>query len=176
MYRPQFAYATPLGCRDEDFTYHFDGSNTPLLNQNISGKTIDNIPLVLEQDAPFYWRAWKVTMRENQRITESTPLVQYVAPNFYVRLRDCYQNDLQDTWVPASECGFPQNPLTINSSMLTGPPVPLEPEIYCPRGGVILAFLQAPLLVTPPVSPGDFDNFLVSFTLYGVKRFKECNS
>ena len=63
-YRPQFAYATPPGCRDEDFVYYFDGSNVPLLAQNIGpGMEIDYIPLPLDQDAPFYWRGWKVAMQ-----------------------------------------------------------------------------------------------------------------
>ena len=172
MYRPEFAYPTPPGCRDEDFTYHFDGSNTPLLNQDISGKTIENIPLVLERDAPFYWRGWKVVLREAEIPDEGPPIVIYVFPNFQVKLRDCYDNNLQDNWISSTQFGFPQNPVLFNNTLLTGPPCLLEPEIYCPRAGVIMAWIQAPVLHTGP----SVNNFFASFTLYGVKRFKECAS
>lgn len=157
MYRPQFAYSTPPGCRDEDFVYYFDGSNIPLLNQSISGLTIPNIPLPLDQDAPFYWRGIKVDIR-----TTGT-----VAPNVQVKFQDCYQNDLSDGLVPATQYGFAQNPITFQGANYTGPPVPFEPEIYCPRGGYILLFLRAPALANP--------TFLFA-TLFGVKRFAGCNS
>ena len=62
--RDRFPYATPQGCRDEDFVYYFDGSNVPLLLTNLGpGAEIDYIPLPLDQDAPFYWRGWKVAMQ-----------------------------------------------------------------------------------------------------------------
>ncbi len=159
MNRPQFAYSTPPGCRDEDFVYFFDGSNTPALNQDVSGQTILNVPLVLEQDAPFYWRGIKLGLRE-----PSVP--SYVLPNLSVQFRDCYENNLSDDLVPATQYGFPQNPLAFNSQVLTGPPFVLEPEIYCPPGGSMLFFLQAPTLVAP--------SFL-QISLLGVKRFKECS-
>jgi len=155
MYRPQFAYSTLPGCKDEDFVYFFDGSNTPFLNQSLSGLSIANIPLILDQDAPFYWRGIKIDMRT----TGAVP------PNVNVKLRDCYQNDLSDGLVPATQYGFPQNPVTFNGQNYTGAPVPLEPEIYCPRGGVILLFLSAPALANPSY---------LSVTLFGVKRFTGC--
>lgn len=155
MYRPQFAYSTLPGCKDEDFPYFFDGSNTPFLNRSISGLSIPNIPLILDQDAPFYWRGLKIDMRT----TGAVP------PNVNVKLRDCYQNDLSDGLVPATQYGFPQNPVTFNGQNYTGAPVPLEPEIYCPRGGVILLFLSAPSLANPSY---------LSVTLFGVKRFTGC--
>ena len=159
IYRPQFAYSTPAGCRDEDFIYFFDGSNTPVLNQDIGGKVIGNIPLVLQQDAPFYWRGIKVGMRD-----PDTPL--YEIPNIAIQFQDCYQNNLSDDLVPAVHFGFPQNPLAFNSEMLTGPPFVLEPEIYCPPGGYLLLFLDAASADT---------TILFQVSLYGVKRFKECS-
>jgi len=155
MYRPQFAYSTLPGCKDEDFVYFFDGSNTPFLNQSVSALSIPYIPLILDQDAPFYWRGIKIDMRT----TGAVP------PNVNVKLRDCYQNDLSDGLVPATQYGFPQNPVTFNGQNYTGAPVPLEPEIYCPRGGVILFFLEAPTLANPSY---------LSVTLFGVKRFTGC--
>ena len=155
MYRPQFAYSTLPGCKDEDFVYFFDGSNTPFLNQSVSALSIPYIPLIMDQDAPFYWRGIKIDMRT----TGAVP------PNVNVKLRDCYQNDLSDGLVPATQYGFPQNPVTFNGQNYTGAPVPLEPEIYCPRGGVILFFLEAPTLANPSY---------LSVTLFGVKRFTGC--
>jgi hypothetical protein len=159
MYRPQFAYKTPEGCRDEDFVYYYDGSNTPQLNQNISGLTILNIPLTMQQDAPFYWRGIKVGMLEID--------TGYVIPNVSVQFQDCYQNNLSDDMVPATQYAFPSNPVSFGSQLLTGPPFLLDPEIYCPPGGYILLFLQAPVL-------GDVsDSYFLNVSLYGVKRFKE---
>lgn len=155
MYRPQFAYSTLPGCKDEDFVYFFDGSNTPFLNQSVSALSIPYIPLILDQDAPFYWRGIKIDMRTTGA----------VHPNVNVKLRDCYQNDLSDGLVPATQYGFPQNPVTFNGQNYTGAPVPLEPEIYCPRGGVILFFFEAPTLA---------NSSYLSVTLFGVKRFTGC--
>ena len=166
MYRPQFAYATPEGCRDDEFTYSFDGSNTPLLNQNISGLTLRNIPLVLEQDAPFFWRGIKVgVLGSSSAGCPPVTTVAYQFPDFAMKFQDCYQNDLSDGFVPATQYGFPQNPVAFLGSLLTGPPTVLDPEIYCPPGGYILLGIQVPTLAIAC--------YLV-VTLYGVKRFKEC--
>lgn len=155
IYRPQFAYPTPQSCKDEDFVYSFDGSNTPLLNQSVSALSVPFIPLVLDQDAPFYWRGVKVDIRTTSAL----------APNVNVKLRDCYLNDLSDGFIPATQFGFPQNPVVFQGANYTGPPVPFEPEIYCPRGGVIQLFIQAPTLAA--------DTFL-SVSMFGVKRFQGC--
>jgi hypothetical protein len=168
IYRPQFAYATPPGCRDQDFIYFFDGSNTPLLNQNFSGLDLSNpsggIPLVLEQDTPFYWRGIKVGAL---RGVAASVTATYAAPNMTVRFKDNYENFLSDDMVPATEYGFPQNPMSINSSQLTGPPVPLDGDIYCPPGGVLWAYLKCPVL-------SEQDTWFPQLAFYGVKRFKEC--
>ena len=167
MYRPQFAYATPEGCRDDEFTYSFDGSNTPLLNQDISGLTLRNIPLVLEQDAPFFWRGIKVGLMGQRVGGEPGTPAAYQFPDLAMKFQDCYQNDLSDGFIPATQYGFPSNPVSFLGSLLTGAPTPLDPEIYCPPGGYILLGIQAPTLNIP--------SFLV-VTLYGVKRFKECKA
>jgi hypothetical protein len=163
MYRPQFAYATPVGCIDKDFVYLFDSTNTPMLATSISGRRIEYIPLPMEQDAPFYLRGVKVGAI---RHTTGGAPVSYDFPDFAVKLRDCFANDLSDGFIQATEYGFAQNPLNFNGSLLTGPPVPLEPEIYCPPGGIMWAFLLAPVLGA--------DTYLASFALHGIKRFKEC--
>jgi len=161
MYRPQFAYPTPPGCRDEDFVYYFDGSNTPMLNKDISaGLVIEHIPLVLQQDAPFYWRGVKVDLRPG---SGSGP----TQPNISIRFRDCYQNDLMDNYIPATQWGFAMNPVKFNNGDYQGPPVPLESEVYCPRGGVLEFFINSPVLANPSY---------VFVSLFGVKRFKECSA
>jgi hypothetical protein len=157
IYRAQFAYPTPPGCRDEDFVYFFDGSFIPMLNQDVTGLTLSNIPLPLQQDAPFYWRGLKVELRS----AGGGPAI----PDFYVKFQDCYLNDLSDGLVSAVTYGFAQNPVTFNNADYTGAPVPLEPEIYCPAGGLIQFFLKGPASGSP-VYP--------MVTLFGVKRFKDC--
>jgi len=168
IYRPQFAYVTPPGCRDVDFIYYFDGSNTPALNQNFAtgldySAPTGGIPLTLEQDVPFFWRGLKVSLRAT--LTNGDPDA-YGEPNFTMRLMDNYFNFLSDDMVPAEQYGFPMNPLVFNGQLLTGNPVPLEPEIYCPPGGVLWLFLKFPVTA-------DIDYF-PELALYGVKRFKEC--
>lgn len=169
IYRPQFAYPTPEGCRDEEFVYNFDGSNTPLLAAGLSaGQIVEFIPLVFEQDAPFYLRGWKVGL-VNVVTTICPPAVTttFILPDFSIKLRDCYENDLMDGYVPACHSGFPMNPVTFNGAALPGPPVPLEREIYCPRGGTFYAFL---------IGGATLQNFnSVIISLHGVKRFKECH-
>ena len=170
MYRPQFAYKTPDGCLDVEFTYFFDGSNTPLLYQDVTSKRIDNIPLVMEQDAPFYWRGIKVALLESASGPNGTigGITNYEVPNVNVRFQDCYQNNLSDGYVPSTHYGYPMNAVAFNNSLLTGPPFLLDPEIYCPPGGYILLFIQAGTLTAPTTS------YLLNVTLFGVKRFKDC--
>jgi hypothetical protein len=167
-YRGQFAYPTPPGCRDEDFVYSFDGSNVPMLGQNIATRTIENIPLPLDQDAPFYWRAIKVGLFLNITFGEST-ITQYRTPNLSLWMKDCYENHLSDGYIPAPQYGFAQNPISFNGQLLTGPPMPLESEIYCPRGGVLWLNVKDNSIFTGSTG---YYNFLL--TLWGVKRFKDC--
>jgi len=166
MFRPQFAYSTPAGCRDIPFIYTYDASNTPYLALDINGKLIDYIILPMEQDAPFYWRGTKAG---SLRVIVAGATVSYQLPNYGLYFRDCYDNDLHDARVGAVRADFPMNPLAFNSSLLTGPPVPLENELYCPPGGVITAFLNVPAL---DASGGK--TYSTSFSLFGVKRYKEC--
>lgn len=168
MYRPQFAFATPPGCRDVKFVYTFDAGNTLVLASDINGLTIPFIQLPLEQDAPFVWRGIKAGPL---RTIIAGVTTAYALPNYSLRFRDCYENDLTDNYVPATKYAAPMNPLAINSSELTGPPVPLDGEVFCPPGGVVQAFLQVPTLTS-----GGGQTYSTSFSLFGVKRFPECAS
>jgi hypothetical protein len=103
--------------------------------------------------------------------------VSYVLPDFRIKLRDCYDNDLMDSMVAAVECGFPQNPLNFLGQLLTGPPVPLDgPDegIYCPRGGIIQAFIKGGASLPGPNGCPPIGGNLLSISLYGVKRYAEC--
>lgn len=156
MWRPQFAYPTPKGCRDEDFVYQFDGSNTPMLVSISAGQNVPYIPLVLQQDASFYWRGWKVETRSS--LTEEDLAI----PDLSIKLRDPSQNDLSDGLVPVVEYGYVQNP----AQRFTQPPVLIDPEIFCPAGGIVTAFLLGGSTLTAASG--------VVISLYGVKRFTEC--
>ena len=170
-YRPPFAYSCPAGCRDVPFVYTFDASNTPVLNQDINGLTLPYIQLPMQQDAPFFWRGIKAGPL---RVIIGGVTSSYALPNYSLMFWDAYENPLADCpvagpYVPASLFGFPQNPLSINSALLTGPPSPIE-ELYCPPGGVVQAFLQVATLTA-----GGGQTYSTSLSLYGVKRFRECS-
>ena len=169
MYRPQFAYETPPGCRDEEFTYFFDGSNTPMLAQNFNGQTVNNIPLVLQQDAPFYWRGIKIQMAFFESPEGPPVFSHFIAPpQTFLKFQDCYQNDLSGGFLRATEYGFGQNPWTIGPDTVpTGPPFLLDPEIYCPAGGYILLSIMN-------VLPANIVRLEVA--LLGIKRFRECEA
>lgn len=172
-YRPQFAYATPPGCRDEDFVYFFDASNVPMLTNGISpGVEIDYIPLPLDQDAPFYWRGWKVDLLTvfGPHGCPAVYTVTHALPDFRIKLRDCYDNDLSSAMVNGSQSGYPQNPVVFLNQALTGPPVALEPERICPRGGVVQAFIRGGASLSAAAHHLNF----VRISLFGVKRYKEC--
>lgn len=163
IYRPQFASSTPAGCRDIPFVYTFDSSNTPVLASDINGKTLPYIQLPLESDAPFIWRGIKAGPL---RTIVAGVTTVYALANYLLRFRDCYENDMTDNYVPATKYGAPMNPMVINSGELTGPPVPLDAEVYCPAGGVVQAFLQVGTLTS-----GGGQSYSTSFSLFGVKRY-----
>jgi hypothetical protein len=61
MYRPQFAYPTPDGYTDIDFEHYYDATTNPLLAPGAGyPDQIDNIPLLIDPDAPFHWRGIKI--------------------------------------------------------------------------------------------------------------------
>jgi len=119
--RPQFPFPTPPGFEDQDFLYYFDNKNTPALNTSTLavGQILFNVPLPLQQDAPFFWRG----------ITIDNPTAA-----LGIRFRDSAGNYLSDDFIPVG----------LLSGMPSGghPPIgPLavimEQEIPCPKGSVI---------------------------------------
>lgn len=149
MFRPQFAYATPPGYKDQDFQYSFDGNtNTPLLSGNInSGVLIQNIILPLQPDEVFLWRGWKV---QSYSIS-FMPL--------YIQWRDPMGNYLSLCPVPVAHIALPGGIAGYGFET-----VPIEPEIPCPAGSNVLCSLYN-------ASPAPTQ--LPRVVLYGVKRGPE---
>ena len=147
MYRPQFAYATPDGYQDQDFSYSFDGkSNTPLLAGTISpGVFIQNIVLPLQPDEVFIWRGTKV--------------ISYAlsVQTLYIQFKDPMGNYLSPAPVPISHIVLPSGVANWGNST-----VPMEPEIPCPAGSNITVYIQNP-------SAGNTE-LLPRIVLYGIKR------
>jgi hypothetical protein len=149
VYRPQFAYDTPKGFRDEQFHYTFFGFNTPMLVANIAaGAILSNIPLVLQTDAPFLWRGVKVSPASSA----------FANPQLNMQFKDAWGNYLSNKLVPAALYMPP-----VNANVGGFAVVPLEPEVRCPAGGIIWLWLQNP--TGSPVAPPQI-------SLYGVKRYR----
>lgn len=144
-YRPQFAYRTPPGYTDQDFSYSFDGNtNTPLLAGNIgTGVFIQNIILPLQPDEVFMWRGWKV---------------QSYSINFlpiFFQWKDPLGNYLSSAPVPVAHIAEPPGTAGYGFQV-----IPIEPEIPCPAGSNPVCYIQNP---TVPLA-------LPRVVLYGVKR------
>lgn len=123
MYRPEFPYATPEGYEDQDFEYYFDRTNVIALGTTFaSGTKVLSIPLPLQPDVDFYWRAVKIA------ITNSG-----TANGFMIRFRDGFGNYLSDL-IPAYN--YTPSP-TPSQPPLGSSPVPLEPEVFCPAGTTV---------------------------------------
>jgi hypothetical protein len=122
IYRPQFPYPTPEGFQDEEFEYYYDSSNTPALNTaNLSvGQIVANIPLPLQQDAPFFWRG---LILDNPKAA------------FGVRFRDAAGNYLSDDFVNVGL--YSPIPPGSQHPPVGNAPIAIEPEIPCPLGGVL---------------------------------------
>lgn len=122
MYRPQFAYSDPPeGYADEEFSYYFDGTNTPALNGTLTpGQQINNIPLPTQMDADFIWRATLVDDPDNMLgLQFETPWGDFLSDDF-VPVSQSYGG------IAGAIPGVPGNQ-----------PVPLEAEIILPRGSVV---------------------------------------
>jgi hypothetical protein len=150
IYRPQYAFLTPRGFRDETFHYSFDNTNVPVLGAVIAaGQQVLNITLQLQADAEFVLRAWKV-----ESVTGG-------GSNFQIVIKDPFGNYLSAAPIPLARYLRGNGALVIGRTV-----VPFESEIACPMGGFFQVDLYNPTTgnLTPP-----------RFTLYGVKRYPwEC--
>jgi hypothetical protein len=125
-YIPQFlAPPTPKGFKDEEFEYYFDATNTPGLIPLLSGQSIAQLPLQLQDDAEFIWRAFQIS-------GNSGPLC--------VRFYDPFGNQLSAVQL---ECDRAYSATENGPNPIGRLPVVFEPEVHCPAGG----FLQVDILV-----------------------------
>lgn len=148
MYRPQFPYPVDRGFYDRDFDHYFDATNTPLLNNATlaAGGLIQNVPLTLQSDAPFFLRGIQV-----KGINGADPVVS-------VQFKDPSENYLSDDFVPLDLAYSP------NGTALYFLNIVVEPEIRCPGGAVLWVNIQNQ-------TAGNQDITKVRITLSGVKRY-----
>lgn len=121
-YRPQFAYEqAPEGWQDEEFEYWFDFSHLPVFQIGLlPGQEILDIVLPLERDAEFRWRAIQVSN------PGSVLGLRFHAPDGS-ELADGFALMEDFSGFPGAVGGVPG-----------GTPVPIEPEVVCPIGAVLL--------------------------------------
>jgi len=148
-YRPQFVYpAPPAGFEDEQFHYSFDSTNTPALANSLpAGAYANDIPLLLQSDAPFIARAIKIQLGA----AHSTLWFELKTPHGdYIAL----------PYVPISRYAGEGDGAAIAGRLF----VPIEEAIYCPSGSSWVLYLYNPTLasVNPP-----------ALTLFGCKR-RDC--
>lgn len=148
MYRPQFPYPVDRGFYDCDFEHYFDSTNTVLLNNSALAASgiIQNVPLQLQADAPFYLRGIQV-----KGVNGADPVVS-------VQFKDPFENYLSDDFVPLDLAYAPNGtaPYFLN--------IVVEPEIRCPAGGVLWVNIRNQ-------TGGNQDITKVRITLSGVKRY-----
>jgi hypothetical protein len=109
----QFPYPDPpVGFHWEDFSYVFNGQNTPSLGTILAaGQQLLDVPLSLQSDAPFLLREIIVNAPQN---------------GLGIQFIDPFGNQLSD--------GF------VDGYVYAGAEV--EPAILCPAGAVVLVNLQ----------------------------------
>lgn len=157
IYRPQFAFSTPPGFRDEAFHYSFDSTNVPALGATIpSGGLVANLTFQMQNDAEFILRSIKVTGSGSER----GGLTQTAVSDLALQIKDPFGQYLSASFLPIS-CYLTGGGEAIVGRMF----IPFESEIRCPRSGFFEVFLYNPTAggLLPP-----------SFTFYGVKRYQEC--
>lgn len=161
IYRPQSAYKTPDGYRDEPFDYYFDelspqlinilnvqASSVPYVTALTVGSQITGIPFQLDPDAEFHWKSTVVGIR-NQDFTSGAgaPSNGSDASTIVLRWRDPYGNYLSNDYEPVGWYAS-DAPMVFNNSLSTnsvispygsvGPSRVWEPEVFCPAGSTVL--------------------------------------
>jgi hypothetical protein len=122
-FRPQFAYPTPEGYEDLEFTQYFDATTIAALGQALAaGQEARGIPLPLDQELEYHIRGIEVSSSADDPQA--------------VRFRDPWGRYLADDYVPAGAyCGG-------QGSQPGGIPVVFEGEIVCPPGGIVTVDLK----------------------------------
>ena len=119
MYREQFPFCpAPAGFKWEPIIYSFDPTNTPALSVLLSsGQETDDIPLLLDSDADFYWCGTRASIGGLQ-----------------MQLKIPYTNPVMDQ--PIEDALYAGLPL---------PPAVMEPLFtFCPKGSAVTVKLRQP--------------------------------
>ena len=147
MYRPQFPYPTPAKFADADFDHYFDYLTVPLLNNTTlaSGGQVQNIPLTLQSDWPFYIRGIQI-----KGANAADPVVA-------VQFKDPFGNYLSEGHVPLDLAFSPDGTGLYFTNIV------FEPELLCPAGGVFWLNIRNQ-------TGGNADLTKVRVTLSGIKR------
>lgn len=151
-FRPQYAFRTPPGFRDETFHYIFDGTTNPALGASLgSSQTTRDNYLQTQNDAEFIIRAWKIL----------SPALG--ASSLQIQVRDAFGNYLSFVFVPLS-CY-----LTPSGAPVVGfLPVSMEAELVVPASGFVAVNFEN--LTTGGATPP-------KLMLLGVKRYPvECKA
>ena len=147
-YRPQWFYPTPRGSRDQPFNYFYDIANAAY-SSLAALSSQESIPLALETGSKFMWRGVRLNLDGGNSGIPVTLLVRFYDP---------LGNALSSDFVPVIQYVNP------SGSACGAIPVPLEPEIECPSGSLILVSFKN--VDTNAVN-------LPDVTLYGMKRYDE---
>lgn len=163
MYRPQFAYARSSPEFDDfDFNHYFDFTNVPFLNNTAmpAGALLQNIPLQLQTDFPFYLRGLQV---------KGGPGTAQPA-NVSVRLKDPFSRDLSNDFLPLGLYITPSGAVSATTAVIpvtafrNNPlTVVFEPEVRCPAGSIWWLSIQNPTATTQDLTQ-------VRILFSGVKR------
>jgi len=142
LFKPQFAYATPQGYRDEPYWIPFK------FTIPADGNIHLGLPWSLDDDVPFILRGVIFPA-----IGTAQPGANTIPPTAFpalCRMRDTEGNALQDTLVLAlgvwAQSGFAPTttPTGINAFGF-----PVEPEVLCAPGGTIIFDFQIPTDAVP---------------------------
>jgi len=120
-YRPQFAYPPPpLGWKDEEFEYYWDGVTIPVLLQ----APVNQVPLPMQADAEYRIRAFEMSGDTGM-----------LAVRFYTARSEPL------SFVPV-ENDLAYSGVVQGSNPVGRLPVPLNDEIVCPPGAALFVDLQ----------------------------------
>jgi hypothetical protein len=138
LYKPQWAYPTPEGFVDELFLVPFQFTIPG------DGSLVVGFPWSLDDDVPWLFRA--IVFPELGTSLDAAGLPMGF-PGLY-RIRDTHGNPLSNN-VPSNPRGlvlahgvYSQSALLVGGIATNAFGFPLEPEIYCEPGGVLLFDFQ----------------------------------
>jgi hypothetical protein len=131
LYKPQWAYPTPDGYSDEVFLLPFNFTVPG------DGSLIQNLPWSVDDDVPWIFRAI-VFPELGTSLNDNGATIGF--PGLY-RIRDTHGNPLSDG-LTLAHGAFSQSAFALGLIGMNAFGFPLEPEIECEPGGVLLFDFQ----------------------------------